>query len=403
MARLVCDLPKLEANARVLVRAAGERGIEVFGVTKAVHGEPRAAAAMVKGGVAGLADSRLLNLERLRRAGYGSDQGKGQGRGEGESRAAGVPLMLLRLPDPREAEDVVRFADVSLNSEIETVRALGKAAEAAGGGLIHSIILMIDLGDLREGVWPEKAVEVAAAMDDIPGVRLQGIGTNLTCYGGVVPTSENLGLLARLRRQIEERLGYPLAVVSGGNSSTINLLLTGGVPAGVNQLRLGESILLGRETVAREPMSGTYQDVFTLYAPIIEMSEKPSAPIGITAQDAFGHTRTFVDRGWRRRVLVAVGRQDTGDGAITPVLPGAMVLGASSDHTIVDLTGSARPAHGLAVGDELAFHVNYGALLALITSPFVEKVWLDEAPADTSGLGGLVLAGIHSGRTDQQR
>lgn len=360
MARLVCDLGKLEANARALVSLAGERGIEVYGVTKAVHGEPLAAGAMVKGGVAGLADSRLPNLKRLRDAGYGAE--------------ARVPLMLLRLPDPNEAEAVVRLADISLNAEVDTVRALGRAAEAAGR--VHLVILMVDVGDLREGVWPDKVVEVAALMDNTPGVRLHGIGTNLTCYGGVIPTWENLGLLAALRRQVEERLGRPLAVVSGGNSSAINLLRVGGVPAGINQLRLGESILLGRETVARQPIPETHQDVFTLYAPIIEIDEKPSVPVGTTAEDAFGHEPVFVDRGWRKRVLVALGRQDTGDGVITPVLPGARVLGASSDHTIVDVT-EVEPAarDGMRVGAELAFHVNYGALLALITSPYVEKVW----------------------------
>jgi len=52
-------------------------------------------------------------------------------------------------------------------------------------------------------------------------------------------------------------------------------------------------------------------------------------------------------------------------------MPGISVLGGSSDHLILDVEDAAE---NVKVGDELEFWPGYGALLALSTSPYVQKV-----------------------------
>lgn len=350
MARLAIDLNVIEANARAVVEACRPLHIEVWGVTKCVLGCPRVARAMLQGGVAGLADSRLANLDRLRRA-------------VGE-----VPRMLLRLPYPAEAPRVVELAGISLNSERVTLDALARAAGERGRE--HGVILMVDMGDRREGVLPEDLMELARVAASAAPLRLAGIGANFACYGGVVPTPANLEALVELAARVRQETGGGPVGVSGGNSTSLRLVATAAMPAGISQLRVGEAILLGREPSSGEPVPGTRPDAFRLEVEVIEVKRKPSAPCGEVARDAFGRRPVHRDQGDRMRVLAAVGVQDLGMGALRPLTGGVEVLGASSDHLILDVTDvDVIPA----VGDRLSFRPDYGAVLALMTSPHVDR------------------------------
>lgn len=349
--RLELKPQRLAHNAAAVVEACGKHGIEVFGVTKVTRAHPVVVRALVAGGVAGLADSRLENLASIRRTGYAG------------------PLLLLRLPSPSEVAATVALADTSLNSSPEVVAALG--AEARRAGKTHRVVLMVDLGDLREGVWPDRAAEVAARMAAVPGIELAGIGTNLTCFGGVVPTHANLRQLVGLAAGLRQALSLPLPVVSGGNSSAMGLIWSGRPPAGLTQLRVGEAIMLGRETVQRRPLTGLCLDVFTVRAEVIEVEHKPAVPVGELGQDAFGRAPVFADRGVRPRAILALGRQDAPPEGLTPLDAGVQILGASSDHLLVDVGDSPQPVR---VGDTLSFRPDYAALLALSTSPYVETV-----------------------------
>jgi predicted amino acid racemase len=87
--------------------------------------------------------------------------------------------------------------------------------------------------------------------------------------------------------------------------------------------------------------------------------------------DAFGNTPVFVDRGLMKRALVAIGRQDVRVEGLTPVDPSVEIIGASSDHLILDVTHSEQDYE---VGGVISFNVDYGALLTLMTSKYVEKL-----------------------------
>lgn len=347
---ITIDLDKIEHNARTVVDLCRRHGIEVTGVTKVTCGHPGVAAAMLRGGVAAIADSRLENIHRLQDAGVDTR------------------YMLLRLPPLSGVDAVVASVAVSLNSELPVLEGLSRAAMRRNR--IHEIIIMVDLGDLREGLWPDDVVPFMREALKLDGIRVLGLGANLACFGGVVPDEENMNLLVELTHEIENTFKLKLGCVSGINSSGLELIAAGRVPERVNHARIGEAIILGRETVHRQPWPGTDQDAIVLYAEVLEIKAKPSRPLGTRSEDAFGHVPEFEQRGVRDRALLNVGREDVDVNGVAPLDPRMDVVGASSGYLVVDVTDVAG---GVDVGDELAFNLNYGALLRAMTSGYVKK------------------------------
>lgn len=346
-ATVTVDLAKIAENTRRVVDALGGRG--VYGVTKVTCGSPEVARAMLDGGAAGIADSRLENVERMRAAGIAAE------------------FWSLRAPSLARAEEAVRLIDVSLESEIETVRALDAAAAQLGKR--HRIVAMVDLGDLREGMMPSALPAFLDAAGSLANIEVHGIGTSLTCYGAIVPDADNLGELVALTQTAEAHLGRRLHV-SGGMSSSLDALVEGILPERIDSLRIGETILLGVSTVTRKPILGLHTDAITVSAPVIECLRKPSMPHGTSAQDAFGQRPLFTNRGIRLRAILAMGRQDVVPEGIVPLDPLVQVLGASSDHLVLDVEDLPAPPR---LGDGIAFVPNYAATLAAFTSPYVEK------------------------------
>ncbi|MDH3239522.1 MAG: alanine/ornithine racemase family PLP-dependent enzyme [Alphaproteobacteria bacterium] len=352
-ARLTIDLDKIEHNARAVVSFCREHGIDVTGVTKGVCGHPEIAKAMLRGGVSSLGESRLENIHRLRRAGIDA------------------PCTLLRVPPLSEAANVVASADVSLNSELSVLTALSDVAGRLG--VVHDVIVMVELGDLREGVMPENLMAFCAAAHRLSAIRLAGLGANLACFAGVVPSEANMNQLIALAHEVESTCGLSLDLISGINSSALDLIAAGRMPREVNHARIGEAILLGRETVHRNPWPGTLQDAFILDAEVLERKTKPSTPIGERGEDAFGGLPVWEDRGDRVRALLNVGREDVRIQGLTPVETGVTILGGSSGYLVVDVTDARRD---IEVGAELAFSPNYGALLSAMSSAYLRKLVL---------------------------
>lgn len=349
--RIVVDTKKVENNVRRITTLAKSKGITVAGVTKVFCAQPELVKAYIAGGVDLLADSRLQNLKRMK--------------------DFPLPKIMLRLPMISEAEELVKYADYSLNSELETVQALDKAAEK--NNKIHNIIIMADLGDLREGYFNEE--ELFKAIEEILRLRwikIAGLGVNLTCYGGVIPNSKILKRLTDLADRIRAEYDLALEIVSGGNSSSV-YMLEGEFPEGVNHLRLGEVFVLGTESAYGNQMEGTDPTAFVLEAEVIEVKEKPSVPTEEIGRDAFGQVPTFIDRGVRKRLLCAVGKQDLDIGTLKPEDKGLIVLGGSSDHLIVDGSDSEKD---YKVGDIVRFNMHYVSILRLMTSEFVEKHYI---------------------------
>lgn len=347
--RVVISKEKLYDNTKIIVDKAKSQGLDVFVVTKVFCGQADIAQICLDAGAKGVMDSRLENLVRMT--------------------SLNAEKVLLRLPMSSEVDKVVKHADVSLNSELETIKKLNCVALEAGKK--HKIILMVDLGDLREGLLPEDVPATVREIMKLEGIELVGVGVNLTCYGGVIPTEENLTALVEIARLVESITEKPLTYVSGGNSSSLYLLDNHQMPRGINHLRVGEAIVLGRETAYGEKISGTHDDVFVLEAEIIELKTKGSVPKGLIGMDAFGNKPTFEDKGNILRAIVAVGHQDVDAFGLEPLDAGVEVLGASSDHMILNLTSAVEKYE---LGGIVKFKMGYGAMLKLFTSEFVAKV-----------------------------
>lgn len=345
------DLQKIERNARAVAEACRRADIRIFGVTKGTCGMPQVARAMLRGGVIGIGESRFENIRRLRASGID------------------CPILLLRSPPAARIEELVATVDLSLHSELSVIEEVSRVAERMAR--VHEIILMVDLGDLREGVWPDELLPTVERVIELPGVRIVGLGTNLSCFGAVLPTERNLGALAQHARSLEQHFDLDLRYVSGGNSSSLPLLLSGNMPPGINNLRIGEAILQGgRDTFYDAPWQVLDRSAFQLKAELLEVKVKPSVPIGETGVDAFGRRPVFEDRGDRLRGILNIGREDVVVEGLEPTKPGIAVLGASSDHLVVDLSDVDSPP---SVGDQITFQMDYAALLATMTSEYVEK------------------------------
>ena len=345
--RLEIDLRKIRHNARKLINRLGKHGISVSGVTKATLGLPSIARELLAAGVSGLADSRIENIQTMRRA------------------AVNAHMTLIRSPMISQAALVVRNTDTSLNTELDVIAELSKAAHSAGR--THGVLLMVELGDLREGIMPADLEAIVRRTLGFPNIVLKGIGTNLACRCGVAPDAANMSELSTLADAIDATFGPVLTTVSGGNSSNLEWALGGADTGRINNLRLGESILLGCEPLHRQPIKGLYTDAITLVAEVIESKLKPSQPWGKIAEAAFGAIIPANDRGNIAQAIFALGHMDTDPGGLTPP-PGIKILGSSSDHLVID-SGQDR----LPVGAEMKFQLDYSALIRAMASPFVTK------------------------------
>ncbi len=349
--RLLIDLNKIKNNVKVM-RQLTERGnVELGIVTKSFTADRRIVEAIVAQGVDFLADARIDNI-----ASYAD---------------LGTPTLLLRIPQPCELEKVIRYADISLNSEISTIRRMNEEAKKQNKN--HKVVLMIDLGDLREGIFFENEEEILKTTQEIhalENITLYGVGVNLTCYGAVIPKKDNLSQLVAIARKIEDKLGIKLQMISGGNSSSIYLIDRGELPEGITSLRIGEAFILGNETAYGESVEGTVDDAVILQAQLGEVKNKPTLPIGEIGKDAFGQVPYYEDLGIQKRGILALGKQDTDLDSMTPIDPKVKIMGGSSDHTIVHLTDSDKDYQ---VGDIVEFKLGYGAMLKLFTSKYIGR------------------------------
>ena len=284
-----------------------------------------------------------------------------------------MPLLLVRIPMMCEIEDVVRYSDISLVSERETLNTLNE--EAKKQNKTYGVVLMYDLGDLREGVFlKEELIQLAQYVEyEMGNLYLEGIGSNLSCYGSVAPSNENLSQLAEAATEIEEKLGRRLNIISGGGTTTLPLMVSGGVPKKINHLRIGEGINNTQDLPLywNTNIEGLDPDVFILKAQIVELNEKPTHPIGQLLVNAFGDLPHYDDRGIRKRAIVALGNQDLGDSSrLVPRDKDMQVMGASSDHTILDIHDCKKQ---YKLGDIVEFNILYQAMLMTSLSDYVQK------------------------------
>ncbi len=362
--RLEINLTRLTQNSRKLVDELHGMGIVVMGVNKVFNGCPQTAEAMVDGHMEVIAESMAINLKKLE----------------------GLPCQkaMLRSPGLSEVADVVKYADISLVSSIEVLEAL--SVEAGNQGRSLQVMLMVDMGDLREGIWFENLGEIEEALRQIislPNLSLYGIGTNFGCYGTILATPKNTKQFVEIAQCMEAKLGVKIPYISGGNGSTYYLAVQGLLPKEINHLRIGGQHIFGIEYVEGRYLDGYFHshkdidflatDSYLLQTEVIEVRSKPTVPRGTLSVDAFMKQKSFEDRGVRRTAVLGFGLQEVPFENIHPADSGVHLMGQTSNHTILDVEDAPKQIN---VGDVITFEVDYTALMHLCNAPSVEKAFV---------------------------
>lgn len=338
-------------NAKKMQKICKKSGKNYCLVTKLIADNEEIVKALVDNGIDCIGESRIKNLISYK--------------------DIKAEKWLIRIPMLCEVEDVIKYSDVSLNSELEVIKALNE--EAKKQNKIHKIILMYELGDLREGCSKEELELIIGEIIKLSNIKIYGLGTNLSCYGATIPTIENMNELVGVAEELEKKFNIKFELISGGNSSSYKMLVNGELPERVNNLRIGESVFLGNVPCFNEPILELERNNFILKTQIIELKEKPSMPRGKHYVDSFGNIPTFVDRGIRKRAIIGLGKQDINLNGLIPKDSEIIILGGSSDHIILDVTDSKNQ---YKVGDEVAFKLTYSGVLNLMTSKYVIREML---------------------------
>jgi ornithine racemase len=353
MAFIELDKHKLTHNFRFLNELFSSNGIYWGVVSKLLCGNKHYLRTLLELGVKEVHDSRISNLRAIKQI--------------NES----VQTVYIKPPPRRGLSSLVRYADVSFNTDLETIRLL--SAEANRQHKMHKIIIMIEMGDLREGVMGDSLIEFYGSIFKLPSIKVIGIGTNLNCLNGVMPSHDKLIQLSLYKQLIEATFKIKIPWVSGGSSVTIPLLMKKMLPKGVNHFRIGETLYFGNNLVTGETIDGMMKDAFTLFAEIVELIEKPKVPIGELGFNVAGETVEVdeEDRGETSyRALLDIGLLDVDPKNLFPVKTGLEVSGASSDMLALDL--GENPYH-LKSGDLVAFHLDYMGVLSILNSNYIEK------------------------------
>lgn len=353
MAFITLNTQKLKENYEQLDTMFQQHNIEWSAVAKMLCGHKKYLEQLIGLGFRQICDSRLANLKTIKAI------------------DPTIETVFIKPPAKRNAMRIVAYADVSFNTEYATIKALSDAAVQLNK--LHKIVIMIELGELREGVMREQFIDFYSKVFELANIEVVGIGTNLSCMYGVLPNHDKLIQLCLYKQLVEAKFNKSIPYISGGASVTIPLIEKGLLPAGVNHFRVGETLFLGTDVYNSKPYHHLHNDVFKLYAEIIELIEKPTTPTGTIGQNLVGEVTSFDDSlptTHAYRAIVDVGLLDVEDGHIKPVAEGMQIAGASSDMMVLDIGTNENE---LKVGNLVEFSVDYMGILRLMNSNYIEK------------------------------
>ncbi len=283
-----------------------------------------------------------------------------------------INTVYIKPPAKDNIEEVVRYADVSFNTEFSTIKWISE--EAVKQGKTHKIIIMIELGDLREGVLGDDLTDFYKTVFELPNIEITGIGSNLNCLYGVLPSADKLLQLSLYKKLIEAQFNQRIPWVTGGTSVVIPLLFKKQIPADMNHFRIGETLYFGNNLITNEVIEGMNDDVFRLHSQIIEINEKPKVPVGVMEVNPSGEVFEIDESNYGKssyRALIDIGVLDisTTDFLI-PQNKDIEIVGASSDMIVIDLGENKA---GRKVGDILEFKLKYMGALRVFNSEYIDK------------------------------
>ena len=358
MSFVTLNTAKLRENYETLDRMFAENNIEWSIVAKVFCGNEKYLNEVIKLGNREICDSRLSNLKAIKAI------------------DPGIQTVYIKPPVKRMAETVVKYADVSFNTELDTMAALSD--EAVKQNKVHKVVIMIEMGELREGVLRDEFLGLYEKAVELPNINVVGIGTNMACMYGVLPSQDKLIQLDLFKQLVSYKYNKNIPYITGGSSVTIPLISQGTLPKAINHFRIGETLYFGTDVYNNKPFENMHNDVFKLYGEIIEINEKPKIPEGSIGFNLKGEKPEFDaegNGGFSYRAIVDIGLLDVETTHLKPLKESMSISGASSDMLVIDLGSNEE---GLMVGGLIAFTMDYMGLLRVMNSNYVMKLLENE-------------------------
>lgn len=354
MAYLKLYRKKLEANYQFLNHLFEERQIEWGIVTKLLCGNELYLKEVIRLGVKEIHDSRISNIQKIKKL------------------APDIQTVYIKPPAKRSIKSIVKWADVSFNTELKTIEWLSQEAQLQNKN--HKIIIMIEMGDLREGVLGEELLGFYKKVLEMPNIIVSGIGTNLNCLNGVMPNQDKLIQLSLYKQLIEAKFNVEIPYVSGGTSVAVPLMLQNARPMAVNHFRVGEALFFGKDLFTEKTIAGMNNDVFKLYAEIIEITEKPDVPIGELGKNVAGNSFEKDENSdlgdSSLRAILDIGLLDMQPEYLQLEDENIQIVDASSDMLVIDISNSQKE---YGIGSLVTFKMSYMGALYLMNSYYIEK------------------------------
>lgn len=358
MAFVTLSKSSLNHNYQFLQKLFGENAIEWAPVLKMLCGNEKYLEYILTLGNEQVCDARLGNLKTIKKI------------------APHKETIYIKPPAKKIIPDIVKYADVSFNTEYITIKWLSK--EAVKQNKTHRVIIMIELGDLREGIMGEHLIDFYRKVFKLPNIVVVGIGSNLNCLSGVMPSKDKLIQLSLYEQLIEAKFGKKIVGVSGGSSVMVPLLMKGLVPKGVNHFRIGETLFFGIDLFENKTIDGMQDDVFLLHSEIIEITEKPAMPYGEMEANPSGDVFEIDENEYgklQKRAILDIGLLDISKiDYLYPFDKELNFMGASSDMLVLDVTNTSKE---YKVGDVVPFKLSYMGALGVMNSNYIEKRLID--------------------------
>lgn len=354
MAYIELNKNRLEHNYHFLNSLFSNNNIEWGVVGKMLCGNKKFLELLIDLGIKEIHDSRISNIKVVKRIN------------------PEIQTVYIKPPAKKAINSVVKYADVSFNTEYETIKLISD--EAKRQDKLHKIIIMIEMGDLREGVLGENLIEFYAGIFELPNIEVIGLGANLNCLSGVMPTHDKLIQLSLYKQLIETTFKRKIPWITGGSSITIPLLPKKLVPKGINHFRIGETLYRGVNLFTDKQLKGMKTDVFKLYGQIIELTEKPVVPIGEMGSNVDDIEVEVKESDYGKtayRAILDIGILDINLKDLTPIRKGIEISGGSSDMIVVDI-GENKSKYKM--GDFIGFKVSYMGILSVMNSNYIDKV-----------------------------
>lgn len=361
MAELVIQFDKIIDNIHKISNKLSEHGMEWSLITKVFSGHPdflkRILTKDVVAKLHSVGDSRLTSLRNIKKIN------------------PELVTIYIKPPATIYADEVVEFADISLNSSHRTIRALNQAAKKQNK--IHKVIIMIEMGELREGVLRENLIEFYQDVFELPNIKVIGVGSNLGCMYGVEPTFDKLLQLSLYKQLLEAKFNKKLDLISGGSSITLPLLEENKIPPEVNHFRIGEAAFFGTSPLDGNTFADLSSDTFNFFANVIELEEKQTKPDGIIGEGNIGHISELDADDLPEtsfRAILDFGLLDVDTDDIATKDKEIKFAGTTSDMTVFDLGKNINQEkkQRYHVGDRVCFMPNYMAVARLLNSKFID-------------------------------